>query len=48
MKLPNGELAEIHSRLYMKDNEFPFYDECGIFIEKKDGFSIPVKGKDFW
>lgn len=43
VKLPNGELAEINSILYLKNDDLPFYDNYGILIDKKEDYSIIKK-----
>lgn len=47
VKLPNGEVADINSKLYLENDNSPFPDEYGVLVDKKDGFSIVKKGKEF-
>ena len=47
VKLPNGEVAELNSRLYLKDDDKPFYDEYGILIDKTENYTLIKRGKDF-
>lgn len=46
-KLPNGEITEIYSNLYMIDDDLPFYTYYGDFIEKKAGYTVIKKGNDY-
>lgn len=47
VKLPNGEMAEYNSKLYLKEENFPFNSDFGEFIEKQDSFTVIKKGNDF-
>lgn len=46
IKLPNGEVTEPYSRLYMIEDGLPFNVYYGVFIEKNDGYTIVKKGND--
>lgn len=43
VKLPNGEITEPYSKLYMIDEESPFYNYYGDLIEKNDGYTVIKK-----
>lgn len=45
-KLPNGEVTEPYSSLYMIEDGLPFNVYYGVFIEKNDGYTIVKKGND--
>lgn len=47
VKLPNGEITEPNSKLYMIDEDSPFNNYYGDFIEKKDSYAVFKKGNDF-
>ena len=42
-KLPNGEVTEPNSKLYIIDDSLPFNTYYGVFVEKNDGYSIIKK-----
>lgn len=48
IKLPNGEITELNSKLYLMDVNSPFPDEYGVIVDKKDGFSVIKKGNEFY
>ena len=47
VKLPNGEIAELNTKLYQKDKDLPFNIEYGVIIEKNDGYTFVKKGNEF-
>lgn len=47
IKLPNGEIAERNTKLYIKDDNLPFNGDYGEFIEKQDSFTVIKRGNDF-
>lgn len=46
-KLPNGEITEQYSKLYIVDEGSPFNSYYGDFIEKNDGYTVVKKGNEF-
>ena len=47
VKLPNGELADLFSDLYLKNDKLPFYDKYGVVIDKKEDYAIIKKDNGF-
>lgn len=46
-KLPNGEVTEPYSKLYLIDDGLPFNSYYGDFVEKNDGYVVVKKGNEF-
>ena len=46
-KLPNGEIAELYSKIYMIDENVPFNIYYGDFLGKDDDYTVVKKGNEF-
>lgn len=46
-KLPNGEITEQYSKLYLTEDGLPFNTYYGDFVEKKDGYTVVKKENEF-
>ncbi len=45
VQLPNGETTEMHKKLYLKNEDMPFFDEFGVLEDRGKGFTA-IKTND--
>jgi hypothetical protein len=47
IKLPNGEISEHYSKLYLKEENLPFNSDYGDIVEKRDNYTVVKRGNKF-
>ena len=46
IKLPNAEIADLYSNLYLKSEDMPFNDNYGVIIDKREDYTVVKKDND--